>query len=380
MMLKKRIISFLLVLSVFAMIPIHAEAISDEEVKAPAAILMEAGTGKVLYEKNPDEKRPAASITKVMTLLLVMEAIDSGTLSLDDTVTASAHAASMGGSDIWLKEGETMSVDDMLKATVIMSANDAAVALAEKVAGTEDDFVHRMNERAQQLGMTNTTFLNCNGLDEDGHLTTARDIAIMSAELIKHPKIFDYAQTWIDYVRDGKTQLVNTNKLLKTYQGITGLKTGTTGKAGSCISATAERSGLSLIAVVLGSENTADRFSTATALLDYGFANWAMADPVVPEIPEIPVTNAMVSSITAQADPAGQILIPKGREGDLVSEVRIAESLEAPVEKGQTVGKVVYTLDGETVCELQIRASEPAERMTFSSVFQILLWDLLSIS
>lgn len=380
MMLKKRIISFLLVLSVFAMIPIHAEAISDEEVKAPAVILMEAGTGKVLYEKNPDEKRPAASITKVMTLLLVMEAIDSGTLSLDDTVTASAHAASMGGSDIWLKEGETMSVDDMLKATVIMSANDAAVALAEKVAGTEDDFVHRMNERAQQLGMTNTTFLNCNGLDEDGHLTTARDIAIMSAELIKHPKIFDYAQTWIDYVRDGKTQLVNTNKLLKTYQGITGLKTGTTGKAGSCISATAERSGLSLIAVVLGSENTADRFSTATALLDYGFANWAMADPVVPEIPEIPVTNAMVSSITAQADPAGQILIPKGREGDLVSEVRIAESLEAPVEKGQTVGKVVYTLDGETVCELQIRASEPAERMTFSSVFQILLWDLLSIS
>lgn len=380
MMIKKRIISFLLVLSVFAMIPIHAEAISDEEVKAPAAILMEAGTGKVLYEKNPDEKRPAASITKVMTLLLVMEAIDSGTLSLDDTVTASAHAASMGGSDIWLKEGETMSVDDMLKATVIMSANDAAVALAEKVAGTEDDFVHRMNERAQQLGMTNTTFLNCNGLDEDGHLTTARDIAIMSAELIKHPKIFDYAQTWIDYVRDGKTQLVNTNKLLKTYQGITGLKTGTTGKAGSCISATAERSGLSLIAVVLGSENTADRFSTATALLDYGFANWAMADPVVPEIPEIPVTNAMVSSITAQADPAGQILIPKGREGDLVSEVRIAESLEAPVEKGQTVGKVVYTLDGETVCELQIRASEPAERMTFSSVFQILLWDLLSIS
>lgn len=380
MMLKKRIISFLLVLSVFAMIPIHAEAISDEEVKAPAAILMEAGTGKVLYEKNPDEKRPAASITKVMTLLLVMEAIDSGTLSLDDTVTASAHAASMGGSDIWLKEGETMSVDDMLKATVIMSANDAAVALAEKVAGTEDDFVHRMNERAQQLGMTNTTFLNCNGLDEDGHLTTARDIAIMSAELIKHPKIFDYAQTWIDYVRDGKTQLVNTNKLLKTYQGITGLKTGTTGKAGSCISATAERSGLSLIAVVLGSENTADRFSTATALLDYGFANWAMADPVVPEIPEIPVTNAMVSSITAQADPAGQILIPKGREGDLVSEVRIAESLEAPVEKGQTVGKVVYTLDGETVCELQIRASEPTERMTFSSVFQILLWDLLSIS
>ena len=380
MMLKKRIISFLLVLSVFAMIPIHAEAISDEEVKAPAAILMEASTGKVLYEKNPDEKRPAASITKVMTLLLVMEAIDSGTLSLDDTVTASAHAASMGGSDIWLKEGETMSVDDMLKATVIMSANDAAVALAEKVAGTEDDFVRRMNERAQQLGMTNTTFLNCNGLDEDGHLTTARDIAIMSAELIKHPKIFDYAQTWIDYVRDGKTQLVNTNKLLKTYQGITGLKTGTTGKAGSCISATAERSGLSLIAVVLGSENTADRFSTATALLDYGFANWAMADPVVPEIPEIPVTNAMVSSITAQADPAGQILIPKGREGDLVSEVRIAESLEAPVEKGQTVGKVVYTLDGETVCELQIRASEPTERMTFSSVFQILLWDLLSIS
>lgn len=379
MMLKKRIISFLLVFSVFTMLPLHAEAISDEEVKAPAAILMEAKTGKVLYEKNPDEKRPAASITKVMTLLLVMEAIDSGTLSLEDTVTASAHAASMGGSDIWLKEGETMTVDDLIKATVIMSANDAAVALAEKVSGTEDDFVRRMNERAKELGMENTTFQNCNGLDEDGHLTTARDVAIMSAELIKHPKIFDYTQTWIDYVRDGKTQLVNTNKLLKTYQGITGLKTGTTGKAGSCITATAERDGLSLIGVVLGSSNTADRFSSATALLDYGFANWAMAEPEIPELPEIPVANAMRDTVTAEVSPSGELLVPKGKESEIVSEIQIDEAIEAPVEKGQTIGKVVYTLNGETVCEMEIHASESVERMTFSSVFELLLHSLISV-
>ncbi len=379
-MLKKRVISFLLMVAVFVMIPIHAEAISDEEVKAPSAILIEANSGEVLYEKNADEKRPAASITKVMTLLLVMEAIDRGEISLSDTVTASAHAASMGGSDIWLKEGETMTVDDMLKATVIMSANDAAVALAEKVAGTEDDFVQRMNQRAAELGMENTTFLNCNGLDEDGHLTTARDVAVMSAELMRHPKIFDYTQTWIDYVRDGKTQLVNTNKLLKTYEGITGLKTGTTGKAGSCISATAQRNGLSLIAVILGSENTADRFSSATTLLDYGFANWTMVDPQLPEIPEIPVSNAMTASISAYMEPPGQILIPKGREGDLKSEVRIQETLDAPIAEGDPVGKVVYTLDEKTVCEVEIRASQSAERMTFSSVFEMLLRSLLSVS
>ena len=275
----KRIAAGLLaVLLIGLSVPMRAaSALSEEEVKAPAAVLMEAQTGRVLYEKNPHEKRPCASITKVMTLLLVMEALDAGKISLTDTVTTSAHAASMGGSDIWLKEGETMSVDDMLKATVVASANDAAVALAEYVAGSEEDFLRQMNEKAQELGMADTTFKNCNGLDEEGHLTSAYDVAVMSRELMKHKKIFDYTMIWIDYVRDGQTQLVNTNKLIKSYKGITGLKTGTTGQAGSCISATAERDGVQLIAVVLGAANTKDRFSAASTLLDYGFANWSVA-------------------------------------------------------------------------------------------------------
>ena len=219
---------------------------------AQALVLMEASTGQVLYEKSAHVQRPCASITKVMTLLLVFEAIDAGTLHLDDVLTASAHAAGMGGSDIWLKEGEQMTVDDLIKACVVMSANDAAVVLAEAVAGSEDAFVERLNARAAELGMNDTVFKNCNGLDEDGHITSAYDVAVMSRALMQHEKIFDYTLIWIDYVRDGQTQLVNTNKLVRTYDGILGLKTGTTSAAGSCVSAAAERNGMRLIAVVLG--------------------------------------------------------------------------------------------------------------------------------
>ena len=229
-MKRKRVIACVLavLLSVSSItLGVGAEEKKEESLAAPSAILMEANTGKVLYEKNADEQRACASITKVMTLLLVMEALDDGRISLTDMVSASEHAASMGGSDIWLKPGESMSVDDLLKATVIASANDAAVALAEYVAGSEEAFLEQMNQRAKELGMTNTVFKNCNGLDEDGHVTTARDVAIMSRELIKHKKIFDYSQTWIDYLRDGQTQLVNTNKLLKSYSGIKKIKTGT---------------------------------------------------------------------------------------------------------------------------------------------------------
>lgn len=263
MKFKKLSACFLAVVMIISILPVHAAALTEAEVKAPSAVLMEAQTGKVLYEKNSHEKRPCASITKVMTLLLVMEALDTGKIKLTDTVSASEHAASMGGSDIWLKPGESMSVDDMLKATVIASANDAAVALAEFVSGSEDEFLQQMNEKAKELGMKETVFKNCNGLDEDGHVTSAYDVAVMSRELMKHKKIFDYTKTWIDYLRDGKTQLVNTNRLIRSYNGITGLKTGTTGKAGSCISATAERDGVKLIAVVLGASSTDDRFSAA---------------------------------------------------------------------------------------------------------------------
>ncbi len=353
-------------------------AISDEEVAAPSAILMEPNTGKILYEKNANEQRPCASITKVMTLLLVMEAIDSGKISLEDQVAASAHAASMGGSDIWLKEGEVMSVNDLIKATVIMSANDAAVVLAEHVYGTEDEFVKQMNIRAKQLGMNDTVFQNCNGLDEDGHITTAHDVALMSGALIAHEKIFDYTLTWMDYLRDGQTQLVNTNKLIRRYKGITGLKTGTTGQAGSCITATAKRDDLNLVAVVLGCATTDERFAGATTLLDYGFANFAFITLPIPELGTVPVSGGMQAQVQAQCGQTAQVLLPKGKEAGIKSQVQLSESIQAPVEQGQILGRVSYTLDGEEIAGYNVTAKESVAKMHFGAVFAILLKSLFN--
>ncbi|HEX2985577.1 MAG TPA: D-alanyl-D-alanine carboxypeptidase family protein [Caproiciproducens sp.] len=381
MMLKRLSACFLAVLIVISVLPVQAAALADTEIKAPSALLMEAQTGKVLFEKNSHEKRPCASITKVMTLLLVMEALDSGKIKLTDTVTASEHAASMGGSDIWLKPGESMSVDDMLKATVIMSANDAAVALAEFVAGSEDEFLQQMNEKAKELGMKDTTFKNCNGLDEDGHLTSAYDVAVMSRELMKHKKVFDYSKTWIDYLRDGKTQLVNTNKLLKSYSGITGLKTGTTGKAGSCVSATAEREGVKLIAVVLGASNTKDRFATAATLLDYGFANWAVTKPPLPNeaLQPVPVIKGMSSQVETTAATDGSILVPKGKVKEIKYKITMNQPVTAPVKKGQVLGKITYTLGNDVVKEDSICAKNDVAEITLSSAFRLLAKHLLKM-
>lgn len=271
----KKIVSFILVFILICSVTmIKPSALSEKELTAPSAILIEPTTKKVLFEHNSHEKRPCASVTKVMTLLLIMEAIEEGKITYEEMVTSSQRASSMGGSDIWLEEGEQMSVDDMVKAIVVASANDASVAMAEHICGTEEEFINKMNQRAKELGMNDTTFKNCNGLDEDGHLTSAYDVAIMSAELIKHEKIFDYTSIWMDSLRNGKTQIVNTNKLLKTYKGITGLKTGTTNEAGCCMSASATRDGLSLIAVVLGCKTGTERFKDCATLLDYGFANY----------------------------------------------------------------------------------------------------------
>lgn len=373
---KTRAIAMVVVIILAISFVLPVSAISDDEVAAPSAILMEPKTGKILYEKNANEVRACASITKVMTLVLVMEAIDSGKISLDDQVAASAHAASMGGSDIWLKEGETMSVNDLVKATVIMSANDAAVVLAEHIYGTEDEFVKQMNIRAKQLGMNDTTFKNCNGLDEDGHLTTAHDVALMSAELIKHEKIFDYTLTWMDYLRDGQTQLVNTNKLIRSYKGITGLKTGTTGQAGSCISATAKRDSLSLVAVVLGCSTTDERFSSSAKLLDYGFANYAFATLPIPELGTVPVSNGQDGQVQTECGASAEVLVPKGKESAIKSEVELSQGVEAPVEKGQLLGKVKYKLDGELIAEYAITAKKPVEKISFGSSFMILLRSL----
>jgi len=374
--MRKKLALFLAV-SLFLLIPfssINARALSDEDITAPAAVLMDASGGKVLYSKNPHEVRCCASITKVMTLILVMEALDSGKIHLNDMVTASEHASSMGGSDIWLEPGEKMTVNDMIKATVVASANDAAVALAELVCGSEETFVSRMNEKAKQLGMKETVFKNCNGLDEDGHVTSAYDVAVMSRELIKHKKIYEYTGIWMDELRGGKTQIVNTNKLLKSYSGITGLKTGTTSKAGSCITATAQRNGLSLISVVLGSESGKQRFKDAAALLDYGFANYAMYTPKTPQkaITEIPVTNGMSKSVKTTAFVNDRFMIKAGDDKNITCSVKLRESLQAPVKKGDKVGTIVYMCGKEKAGEYPVKAAEDVKEMTLTDVFGIM--------
>lgn len=376
----KKIISTFLCAALLLCIPIPASALGEEEVTAPSAVLMEPQTGKVLFEKNSHEVRACASVTKVMTLLLVFEAIDAGKIKMTDVVTTSAHAASMGGSDIWLEEGETMTVDEMIKATVVASANDAAVALAELVAGTEDEFVAQMNGRAKELGMKETVFKNCNGLDEDGHVTSAYDVALMSRELIKYKDIFNYTSIWMDYLRGGATQIVNTNKLLKTYKGITGLKTGTTSKAGSCISATATRDKLSLIAVVLGSASGKERFTDAAKLLDYGFANFTSIVPKLEqELTPVKVKDGMYKEVATKTDLSGSFLIKKGNEKDIKSKIEYEQEVQAPVKAGQKVGKITYTLDKEKLAEYDITAQNDVEEVTFLSILTLMFQSFIRI-
>ncbi len=384
LIIKNRIIKNCLCLS-FALLfafcgTLKVSALSESEISAPSAVLMEPTTKKILFEKNAHEIRPCASITKVMTLILVFEAIESGKFSYDDTVTASAHAASMGGSDIWLEEGETMTVHEMLKAVVVASANDAAVALAELVSGTEDEFVAKMNEKAKTLGMNDTTFKNCNGLDEEGHLTSAYDVALMSAELIKHEKIFEYSSIWLDYLRNGATQIVNTNKLLNTYKGITGLKTGTTSEAGSCMSATAERDDLSLVAVVLGSTTGTGRFKDAAILLDYGFANYKIETLTVPEeyLKPLAVKGGMASEVTLSCNPSLNVLLPKADTEGLESKLTLPEELEAPVKAGLKVGTLTYFHKGATVDEVEIITSSESPKMSFGEIYKVLWRNVFS--
>ena len=359
---------------------LSATALTEDEIGSPAAVLMDAATGKILYEKNIHEQRPCASITKVMTLLLVFEALDSGKIHLDDVVTASAHAASMGGSDIWLEEGEQMTADDMIKATAVASANDAAVALAEFVSGTEDEFVRSMNARARELGMNDTVFMNCNGLDEEGHITSAYDVALMSRELIKHEEIFNYTSIWLDTLRGGETQIVNTNKLLKTYDGITGLKTGTTGDAGSCISATAERNGLSLIAAVLGADSGIQRFKDAAALLDYGFANYETAClGLSGELYPVAVEGGMSDTVDVVCPDTGYVTVPKGQAEGVKQSVELAESLTAPVKKGQKVGELSFSIDGEELARFDVTAADDVDKKTFGTLFALTLSSLIGL-
>lgn len=336
------------------------------EIKAKSAVLLEPNTGKILYEHNADEKLPPASITKIMSLLLVMEALERGDVDLETTVTASEHACSMGGSQIWLEPGETMSVDDLLRATVIASANDACTALGELIAGSEEGFVALMNERAKELGMNSTTFKNCTGLDAEGHLTTAGDVAIMSGELIKHEKIKDYSTVWMDSLRDGKSELVNTNKLVRFYKGTTGLKTGTTSIAKYCLSATAERDGLSLVAVIMAGETSQDRFEGAKKLLDYGFANYSFTK-INAELKEkqTPILNGENKNVKVKADGDISLLMPKSAKNNITRTVEWQKNLTAPIKKGQTVGYVNIFNGEENIGRIPITATENAKKRDF---------------
>ena len=356
-----------------------APADSGLSLSCASCLLMEKETGAILLEENSHEKLEPASVTKIMTLLLVMEAVDSGRISLDDPVTVSAYAAGMGGSQVYLKEGEQMPVSEMIKCVTVVSGNDCSVALAEHLAGSEGAFVAQMNQRAQELGMADTTFLNCTGLPAQGHVTSAHDIALMSRELIlNHPKIRDYTTIWMDSIRDGAFGLTNTNRLVRFYQGTTGLKTGYTSSAQYCMSATAERDGMELIAVVMRSPTVGQRFEDAKALLDYGFANYSLV-PVYPEAPLAPVD--VLLGVQAQVQPQLErdcrLLVRKGEEGQVGTRLSMAEDVEAPVERGQILGRLEVYVGEELRDTVPILAPEPVERLSIPGIFGRMLSKLL---
>ncbi len=356
---------------------------ADFDVPCAAAILVDEDSGTVLYEKNADARRPIASITKVMTLLLTFEALEAGKISLDDFVPVSEHAYHMGGSQIWLEPGEEMTLNDMLKAICISSANDAAVAVAEYVGGSEPAFAEMMNARAAELGMTNTHFVNACGLDEPEHLSTARDVAVMSREmLLHHTEVRDYCSIWMDTLRGGATQLVNTNKLLKSYSGITGLKTGTTSKAGVCISASAERDGLRLIAVVLGAASGKERFQAASTLLDYGFSHFESAAAELPaDAPlSLPVKRGTAESVALNYTAPERCLMPKGESGTLQVALDLPQKLAAPIRAGETVGTVKISNGSAELASYPVTAAQDVDALSFTYCLRRLAEGLLLTS
>ncbi len=372
---------FTFVFAFSVMVYAETEETCPVEIKAKSAILMDCASGKVLMKMNEHEKLPPASVTKIMPMLLVVEKIASGEISVSDKVKTSAHAAGKGGSQIWLKENEEMTVDELLKAVAVASANDACCALGEYIAGSEKAFIQLMNNRAKELGMNDTTFVNCSGLDDtDTNYTSAYDIAVMSRELMKYEDIIEkYTTIWMDSLRDGNTELVNTNKLVRFYPGTTGLKTGTTQKAGCCLSATAKRDGLHLVAVVMGSENSTDRFETAKAMLNWGFSNYESIKPVIDKklITDVLVENGETDLISPAIPETENVLIKKGRAKDIKQTINLAVRVNAPVEKGQTLGTVEFSLDGEKLAEYNLLSSVNIEELKLPLAFKRLLTKLI---
>lgn len=364
----KKFVSLMIVLTAILSLPVAA---AGPKTSAAAVLLMEKETGTVLYEENAHTPLEPASVTKVMTLLLIMEALDGGQITKEDMVTVSSRAASMGGSQVFLEEGEQMCVSDMLKAIAVASGNDAAVAMAEYLAGSEEAFVERMNAKAKDLGMSDTTFINCTGLPVEGHHTSAHDIALMSRELIlHHPGIREYTTIWMDTLRNGQFQLSNTNKLIYYYDGATGLKTGSTDAALYCLSATAERDGMELIATVLGSPTSTDRFESGKALLNYGFANYTLIDAYASQaIPPIPVSLGTQDFIQPVLAESNKILIEKAVKNQVTTEVNLTDCVQAPVEKGQKLGAITVYINGEVYSTVDLIAPDPVERQTVPDLF-----------
>ena len=375
--MKLRFLTLLLIGLLTLTLPLSAS-----DYNARAYILMEASTGMIMLEENADEALPPASVTKIMTLLLIMEAIADGRLKWDEMVQTSEYAASMGGSQVFLEPGEEMSVGEMVKCVVVASANDAAVALAEKVAGSEEAFVKRMNERAAELGMKNTVFLNTNGLDDgiDGHLTSARDIAIMSRELItKHPKILELSSIWMDTIRDGAFGLTNTNRLVRFYRGANGLKTGSTSKAKFCISATAERDGMQLIAVVMASPSRDERNETAKKLLDYGFANYEAASLTPTQLPpSLEIKGGVADSVVIGAE-TRSVVLEKGQGARVTQNISLYEDVSAPVNEGDELGFVEFLIDGEVFLRIPVTAAESVKKIGCIGLFERLIKHILMV-
>ena len=363
---------------------VNSEAIEENmlNLESESAILIEQRTGQILYSHNIHEQLRPASVTKIMSILLIMEAIDSGKISLKDSVPCSENAASMGGSQIWLDPRETLTVDEMLKAICVASANDCVVAMAEYIAGSEESFVQMMNDKAKKLGMNDTTFKNCHGLDEDGHVTSSYDIALMSRELLNnHPSITNYTTIWTDTLREGKSQLSNTNKLIRTYKGATGLKTGSTGLALYNLSASSTRDNLSLIAVIMKAPSTKVRFDEATKLLDYGYSTFIFKEFGKENdiINTLNVTKGVKNTVEAVLEKTTGALIEKGKESKIEKKIELSENISAPITKGQKLGEMSYTLDGKTISSVNIVASEDVEKISLFNMSKEIVYDWINL-
>lgn len=381
--MKKKICLITCAAVFFAAMIFPARTTSADGVSSgKAKLLLEASTGQVIYSQNADARLPIASVTKVMGLLLWAEDIDSGKLKLEDKVKASSYASSTEGSVIWLEPGEEMTAAELLEAVIVSSANDACIALAEHSEGTEEQFVKRMNSRAEELGMTGTRYVNCVGFDDSGHYSTARDIAVVTAELMKHEVFRGWMLTWLDYLRGGATQLVNTNKLIRSYNGILGGKTGTTDNAGCCLTVCAERGDMRLVSVVLGCEDDDERFSSAKELLDYGFDSFEKFTPEtdLTKLKAIPITHGVYEEIKPMIKEQGvECVIKKGRAADVKYEYTFVEECEAPVKKGQFLGEYLVTLDGAEVFRSEIVSKEAVPRLNFLRCMQMIFREIFSI-